>query len=116
MTVVSLSGVSKTFPKGNVTALQGIDLQITLWSYVVFGAAGVFSGVMRASGTVLIPTALSIFAVLGIEVPVAYFLSKTSLGIDGIWIAYPVAFAAMLLMQSAYFQFVWRKKTITRLI
>lgn len=91
-------------------------LQITLWSYVVFGAAGVFSGVMRASGTVLIPTALSIFAVLGIEVPVAYFLSKTSLGIDGIWIAYPVAFAAMLLMQSAYFQFVWRKKTITRLI
>jgi putative MATE family efflux protein len=91
-------------------------LQITLWSYVVFGAASVFSGVMRASGTVLVPTALSIVAVLGIEVPVAYLLSKTSLGIDGIWIAYPVAFVAMLLMQSAYFQFVWRKKTITRLI
>jgi putative MATE family efflux protein len=91
-------------------------LQITLWSYVVFGAAAVISGVMRASGTVLWPTAISIFAVLGIEVPTAYFLSRTSLGIDGIWIAYPVAFVAMLLMQSAYYRFVWRKKTITRLI
>ncbi|HZP19435.1 MAG TPA: MATE family efflux transporter [Bauldia sp.] len=91
-------------------------LQITLWSYVVFGAAGVVSGIMRASGTVLIPTTLSVLAVLGIEVPVAYFLSKTTLGIDGIWIAYPVAFSAMLLMQSAYYWFVWRKKTITRLI
>jgi putative MATE family efflux protein len=91
-------------------------LHITLWSYVIFGAAAVISGVMRASGTVLIPTALSIFAVLGIEVPAAYFLSRTSLGIDGIWIAYPIAFIAMLAMQTAYYRLVWRKRRIERLI
>src|SRR6185437_15172316 len=84
-------------------------LKITLWSYVVFGAAAVLSGVMRASGTVLFPTLISILAVLGIEVPVAYFLSRTSLGIDGIWTAYPIAFTAMLVMQAAFFWFVWRK-------
>ena len=91
-------------------------LHITLWSYVIFGAAAVISGMMRASGTVLVPTALSIFAVLCIEVPVAYFLSRTSLGIDGIWVAYPIAFIAMLVMQTAYYQLVWRKRRIERLI
>jgi len=48
-------------------------------------------------------------------VPVAYALAPR-LGIDGVWIAYPVAFAAMLAMQSAYYWFVWRKKPIKRLI
>jgi putative MATE family efflux protein len=91
-------------------------LHITLWSYVVFGTAGTISGVMRASGTVLWPTAISIFCVLGIEVPVAYLLSRGSLGINGIWTAYPVAFVAMLILQTAYYQLVWRRKTITRLI
>jgi Na+-driven multidrug efflux pump len=92
-------------------------LHITLWSYVVFGMAAAISGVMRASGTVLVPTLISVFAVFAIEVPVAWGLSQhTPLGIDGIWIAYPVAFCAMLLMQGAFYRLVWRRKTITRLI
>ena len=90
-------------------------LHITLWSYIVFGLAAVVAGVMRASGTVLVPTAIAIIAIVGIEVPVAYALAPR-LGIDGVWIAYPVAFAAMLGMQSAYYWFVWRKKPIKRLI
>lgn len=90
-------------------------LHITLWSYIVFGLAAVVAGVMRASGTVLVPTAIAIIAIVGIEVPVAYALAPR-LGIDGVWIAYPVAFAAMLAMQSAYYWFVWRKKPIKRLI
>ncbi len=90
-------------------------LHITLWSYIVFGLSAVVAGVMRASGTVLVPTAISILAIIGIEVPVAYALSR-HLGIDGVWIAYPVAFTAMLAMQSAYYWFVWRKKPIKRLI
>jgi len=92
-------------------------LHITLWSYVVFGAAVAISGVMRASGTVLIPTLLSLVAVFFVEVPVAWWLSQhTSLGIDGVWIAYPVAFCTMLILQASFYRLVWRKKTITRLI
>lgn len=90
-------------------------LHITLWSYVIFGLASVVSGVMRASGTVLVPMLIAIFAIIGVEVPVAFVLSR-AIGINGVWIAYPVAFTAMLLMQSSYYWFVWRKKTIKRLI
>ncbi|TAK98028.1 MAG: MATE family efflux transporter [Rhodospirillaceae bacterium] len=90
-------------------------LHITLWSYLVFGCSALVAGVMRASGTVLVPSAISIFSILGIEVPVAYLLSG-KIGIEGIWIAYPVAFVAMLAMQTTYYKLVWKKKTIQRLV
>jgi len=69
-------------------------LHIVLWSTVPFGMAGVFSATMRASGTVLVPMLLSIFAIVAIEVPVAVALSRI-IGVDGVWIAYPAAFCAM---------------------
>jgi Na+-driven multidrug efflux pump len=75
----------------------------------------VFSSIMRASGTVLAPTAIYIIAVLAIEVPAAWLLSQW-IGMDGVWIAYPVAFAAMLVMQATFYIAVWRKRTITALI
>ena len=45
----------------------------------------------------------------------AWLLSR-QIGIDGIWIAYPVAFAVMALGQIAYYRLVWRKRAIQRLI
>lgn len=93
---------------------QGL-LHITLWSYVIFGMAAVVSGVMRSSGAVMIPVALSLTAVLGVQVPLSYWLSHR-IGLEGVWIAYPIAFAVMLVFQSSYYWFVWRKKTHARLI
>jgi putative MATE family efflux protein len=90
-------------------------LHIVLWSTVVFGMSVVFSSMMRASGTVLAPTALSIFAIAAVEVPVAWFLSHT-IGIEGVWIGYPAAFCAMLTLQASWYAFVWRKRTITALV
>ena len=89
-------------------------LHIMLWSSIIFGMSSVLSGLMRASGSVLMPTSISIFAILAIEVPVAWFLSHR-IGLDGIWIAYPVAFVAMLAMQTAYYRLVWSKRPIRRL-
>jgi putative MATE family efflux protein len=86
-------------------------LHIVLWSSVVFGMAVVFSGVMRASGTVLAPTAMMILAILAVEIPVASILSAR-IGIDGVWIAYPAAFCAMLVLQAAWYTFVWRRRRI----
>ncbi len=93
---------------------QGL-LHIVLWSSVLFGMANVFSGVMRASGTVLAPLLISIFVIAAIEIPTAVILSR-AIGIEGIWAAYPITFAAMFILQMSYYMLVWRKRAIQRLI
>lgn len=49
-------------------------LHIMLWSLLVFGFQAVVGGIMRASGTVLMPVAISIFCILGVQLPAAYLL------------------------------------------
>ncbi|EEK70363.1 MATE family efflux transporter [Bacillus mycoides] len=92
-------------------------IMITLWSYLIFGHAQIISATMRASGTVLWPTVISVVSIWLVEVPVAYYLSyHTSLGIEGIWIGYPAAFIVSLILQYAYYKLSWQKKRITRLV
>ena len=93
---------------------QGL-LHIVLWSSVLFGLSTVFSGIMRASGTVWMPLSISIFAIAAIEVPSAVILSRL-IGIQGVWIAYPLTFCAMFLLQMSFYMLVWRKRAIRRLI
>jgi Na+-driven multidrug efflux pump len=90
-------------------------LHIMLWSTVVFGFSSVLGGVMRSSGSVLVPTAISIFCIAVIELPTAWFLSR-SYGLNGVWMAYPVTFVSMLGLQAWYYLAVWRKKKIERLV
>lgn len=90
-------------------------LYIVLWSTLLFGCASVISGVMRSTGTVIVPTLLSIGAILLVEVPVAWVMSQR-IGIDGVWMAYPAAFLTMLLLQIAFYRLVWRRQRIRRLI
>jgi Na+-driven multidrug efflux pump len=82
---------------------------------IFFGGSGVFGGIMRASGTVLAPMLMTIFAIVAIELPVAVLLERR-IGVDGIWWAYPAAFCSMFIMQGAYYGLVWRKKRVERLI
>jgi Na+-driven multidrug efflux pump len=90
-------------------------LHIMLWSALLFGASAVVSGVMRASGTVMAPTLLSISAIVLVEVPVAWFFSQR-IGLEGVWWAYPLTFATMLVFQSTFYRLVWRRRKIERLI
>jgi putative MATE family efflux protein len=90
-------------------------LHIVLWSSVLFGMSTVFSAIMRASGTVWMPLLISAFAISAIEVPSAVILSRLY-GIDGVWIAYPITFSAMCLLQMSFYLLVWRKRAIVRLI
>ena len=90
-------------------------LEITLWSYTIFGTSAVLSGVMRSSGTVFWPTLLSVLSIWGVEVPVAYALAP-HLGLDGVWTAYPVAFCAGLAFQSIYYFGFWRRKPLGTLL
>jgi putative MATE family efflux protein len=110
-----LIGLFTQSPEATQIALD--LLHIVLWSTLVFGAAAVTSGVMRSSGTVMVPTLLSISAILLVEVPVAYVLSqKLGYGINGVWVAYPVTFITLLILQGSYYRLVWRKQRIQKLV
>jgi putative MATE family efflux protein len=91
-------------------------LHIVLWSVLLFSMSGIFSGMMRASGDVLIPMLLSLGTILIVETPLALYLSTTPLGLSGIWWAYATSFCTMLVLQFGYYWFFWRKKPIKRLI
>ncbi len=90
-------------------------LMITLWSYAIFGNSAVLSGIMRGSGTVLVPTCIGIFAIWGVEVPAAYILMHR-VGLDGVWMGYPIAYCTGLVLQFCYYEFVWKRKTHERLV
>ncbi|MBH5402787.1 MATE family efflux transporter [Bradyrhizobium sp. CNPSo 4010] len=88
-------------------------LNIALWSSVPFGLATVFSGAMRGAGVAFTPMLLSIFAISAIELPAAIILSHT-VGLTGVWAAYPIVFCAMLILQMGYYHLVWRRRAIRR--
>lgn len=100
---------------GAVLDLAKDLLHIALWSSVPFGLATVFSGAMRAAGFALTPMLLAIFAIVAIELPAAIILSRT-IGLKGVWAAYPIVFCAMFILQMGYYLLVWRKRAIRRLI
>jgi putative MATE family efflux protein len=91
-------------------------LHVVLWSILFFGWSVIFSGIMRASGTVYAPMAISLACILCIELPGAIWLSQTSLGLTGIWIAYAASFTMMLVLQASWYRFVWMKKKIVALV
>jgi putative MATE family efflux protein len=100
---------------GTVLDLAKGLLNIALWSSVPFGLATVFSGAMRGAGVAFTPMLLSILAIVAIELPAAIILSRT-VGLTGVWAAYPIVFCAMLILQMGYYHLVWRKRAIRRLI
>lgn len=91
-------------------------LHVVLWSIVCFGWSMVFSGIMRASGTVYVPMMLSVACILLVELPGAIWLSQTSLGLTGIWVAYAASFTTMMVLQGCWYQFVWKRKEIVALV
>jgi Na+-driven multidrug efflux pump len=86
-------------------------LQVTVWSYAIFGNAGVLSAVMRSSGAVLFPTLITIVSAWGVQVPIAIELTARY-GLKGILFAYPVGFAANLLLQFGYYWCIWRQDAV----
>ncbi|WP_030142241.1 MATE family efflux transporter [Pseudomonas fluorescens] len=108
-----LLGLFITDPAARVQAEH--LLHIMLWSLLVFGFQAIVGGIMRASGTVLVPVAISIFCIIGVQVPVAY-LFDAHFGLQGVWMAFPVAYLSMLLLQTLYYKRVWQHQRIERLV
>ncbi|SDX11652.1 MATE family efflux transporter [Pseudomonas sp. NFACC08-1] len=108
-----LLGLFITDPAARVQAEH--LLHIMLWSLLVFGFQAIVGGIMRASGTVLVPVAISIFCIVAVQVPTAYLLDA-HFGLQGVWMAFPVAYLSMLLLQTLYYKQVWQHQPIERLV
>ena len=90
-------------------------LKIMLWSLLLFGFQAVVGGIMRASGVVLVPVAISIGCIALVQLPAAYALSGY-FGLQGVWMAFPLTYAAMLVLQTAYYKLVWKFKKLERIV
>lgn len=103
------------FTDPDTVAIAQSCLYITLWSYLLFGNSAVISGVMRSSGTVLVPMLNGVAAIWLVEVPAAFILMHY-FGLRGVWMGYPLSYAVVLCLQFTYYTFVWKKKTHERLV
>ncbi len=112
--VFSRSMIGLFITDGAVIEIAQEILHVMLWSLVVFGMGAVLSGLMRASGTVLIPTMITLLSVFAVQIPVAWAFDR-QWGLMGVAASYPVAYSVMLLLQTAYYRLVWKKKPIKRL-
>ncbi|WP_409319546.1 MATE family efflux transporter [Pseudomonas sp. KCJK9016] len=90
-------------------------LHIMLWSLLIFGFQAIIGGIMRASGTVLVPVGVAIVCVLGVQLPAAYWLDGL-FGLQGVWMAFPIAYLGMLALQTLYYKRVWQHQKIERLV
>ena len=80
-----------------------------LWGFIPFGLAFVFSGIVRSTGAVWPPLLAMIISLWGVRVPLANLL-EPRLGADAIWISYPAASTATLILAFSYFVWGgWRK-------
>lgn len=100
---------------GDVIVMSQHLLHIVLWSILFFSSGMIFSGMMRATGMVWQPMFISIASILLVELPCAFFLSHR-FGLEGIWWAYVANFIVMSALQGLYYQFIWKKKAVKKLI
>ncbi|MDP1756781.1 MAG: MATE family efflux transporter [Pseudohongiella sp.] len=98
-----------------VVALAASLLHITVWASLMFGLASVFTAVMRASGTVLVPTLISLGCLGLLLFPLGWAFSQT-FGLRGIWMSYPATYTVALLLQATYFFVIWKKKPIHKMV
>lgn len=98
----------------SVVLLAASLLHIAVLGPVLLGMGSVFSGVMRASGTVLIPTTITLSLLAFVLFPLGWSFNRL-VGLPGIWMAHPATYLIGLTLQACYFYGVWNKKPLRRL-
>jgi len=82
------------------------------WSYILFGVTIVLFGTMRAAGTVL-PPLLALTVALYPGRLGFYHLAHVGLGMDAIWISFPVgSLLALVMAYGAYRLVPWRQRAL----
>ncbi len=96
-------------PAGSPSLDVAVHLnQLVLWSFLMFGASMVLSGVVRAAGAVVPPLLILFISLWVVRVPLSFWAAERY-GPDGIWWSFALsALLAMLLTAAYYLQGRWR--------
>ncbi len=79
-------------------------LRFLTFAFPFMGIQFAFSGVLRGSGSMTTTMMISLISQWVIQFPVAYILSKhTTLGIKGLWLAFPITFFLTSIITLIYF-------------
>jgi putative MATE family efflux protein len=90
-------------------------LRIVGPAYVLTGVMFIVGGVINGSGHTVVTMIVSILGFWVMRVPLAWILSRTSLGTDGIWISIVASFVlATIISFVYYFSGRWKKAVIIK--
>ncbi|WP_412066866.1 MATE family efflux transporter [Rhizobium sp. SYY.PMSO] len=90
--------------------------RIATWGFVAFGVSMVLFGTVRANGQVVWPLIILFVSMYPVRLGVALGLHDM-LGVDALWISFPVAMVSTLIMASIlYLQGGWRKSSSMDLV
>ncbi|MCK9352338.1 MAG: MATE family efflux transporter [Candidatus Paceibacterota bacterium] len=97
--------VSFFIPNDPEVIRQGtVFVRIMALSFGFLGVQMSLSGIFRASGNMMIPLLFSVVSLWVLQFPIAYMLSKhTSLGVLGIWWAFPISYILTAILTMAWF-------------
>ncbi len=84
-----------------VAIAEHINL-IVLWSFPLFGVSMVLSGVMRASGDVIVPLIILAVAMLGVRIPLA-LMTVERWGADALWWSFTISALVSMLLSGGYY-------------
>ena len=83
--------------------------------YVFFSVMFISNGIINGAGHTIITMVFSLLSLWVIRVPFSWLLSKTSLGITGIWVAVSLSFAiTMIVSLTYYFSGRWKRSVIVK--
>lgn len=121
LVAVLLSGVIlRVFGLGDDAKVMdiGVTYLRTVGScYILVGMMFVAGGVINGSGHTVVTMAVSILGFWLVRVPAAWILSRTALGITGIWVGVVLSFTVgMILTVSYYYSGRWKKAVIVKAV
>jgi putative MATE family efflux protein len=83
--------------------------KVTIWSFVLFGVYLVVSGVIRSTGSVMVPLLVTFITLWVIRIPLAYYLANRY-GQDALWWSFPASFSLAVIITFFYYFFGnWKK-------
>jgi putative MATE family efflux protein len=110
--------ILRMFGLGNDLEVMRIGiryLQIVGSSYIFLAILFISNGVINGAGHTLITMTFTLLSLWLVRVPGSWLLSKTSLGITGIWVSVALSFVVtMIVSLTYYFSGRWKKSVIIK--